>query len=1010
MSIKGNLRVIVENSHLRASLLFEPNPEGQEWDLDSVLKLINSKGITNGVDKDAVSAAMEAFEKSTVSVDEKFSKNSAGTVTYTIAEGKAPIPPPGPEFRWKIRAIPDELKKDAEWVLQKAGDPHITQKRSRRVKVEKEIKKKGRFQFGKASTEKVDSWVTEEWEEQVHVDPGVEVEGWAEQGDVIAEISTSDQTGQMGQSVYGKPIAVPKVEPKKFLAGQGIEISTNGITALHDGFVRRGKNWIEILPFQYHRWSVNATRDRATCLLTFVPGKKDATPPDPEKILQAAVQKEFSSEELLTADQLRQVLLNSIHRQTPLKDYPLTESRDAWFKVEAGEDRLKGFLSVRKGGGKGRPLVLKEVGAAIKKSGFKNMDFEQIKQDLLDFYRSRRTEMNEYVLAEGVAPTRGADRSLTFQCDFENEEKLEQLRNVPLPADMGGKEAQTESAEQTEPAGEAIQSLQNYPLSSVRKMAFVKVGMVVAEITATGEGEEGTDVYGNTLPGLPGNDPSISLQENILIKGNEIVANENGILDVIEDDGLTIMRVRPYREAKIEVEVSRDRMQAYISLEGARGFAPPLTMDRVNAVLEEKQVFKGIDTEALSEAILNARGGQSIERVKIAEGNRPVKTENEGQIKFFVPLASGDKVTIKSNGRADFRTHDEITAVEKDQLIAEIPSVEFSGSEGWDVSGNPVKAGAVQQTELNVGENIRRSEEENGSVRFYAGKSGELMYDGRNISVHVYHQVNGNVDMQTGNVKFPGDVQVKGNVERGFYVVAGGEIQVAGAVEGALLSSGGSIQIAQGVIGAGKAVLRAKRNIRAQFVEESTLLAVGDIEIKNGCLRCSVKCNGVLRLFGEKGTLIGGKIYARHGLEVRNLGNDKGTRTVISFGQDYLVADQIEQHEKEIQRLKELVTSMDTQMKKYEQRGQMKSLEKVRTSKLKYLKMIEKRSLRLFTLRERYEEHFSSKIVVRGSLYPGVIVESHGRFSEIQSPRKNVTISFNQNNGRIEINDNKKEE
>lgn len=973
--------------------------------MDSTLKLITSKGITSGVDKEAVSAAMEVFYRSTASVDGEVSNAPAEAVKYTIAEGKAPVPPPAPEFHWKIRPIPDELKKDAEWVLQKAGDPYITQKRSRRVKVEKEIKKKGRFQIGRAKSEKVDSWVTEEWEEQVHVDPEIEAEGWTEQGDVLAEISSSDQTGHMGQSVYGKPIAVPKVEQKEYLAGQGVEIGKNEITALHDGFVRRGKNWVEILPFQYHRWSVNTTKDRATCLLSFVPGKKDATPPDPEKILQAAAQKEFKPEELLSADQLRQLLLNAIHRQTPLKDYPLTESRDAWFKVEASEDRLKGTLSARKGSGKGRPLVLKEVGAAIKKSGFKNMDFEQIKQDLLEFYRSRRTEMNEYVLAEGTAPTRGADRSLTFQCNFENEEKAEQLRNVPLPLDMESVDVQSPAV-----AVDSIQSLQNYPLGSVQKMAFVKFGMVAAEITATGEGEEGTDVYGNTLSGLPGNEPPISLQENIRIKGDEIVANENGILDVIEDDGLTVLRVRPYREAQIEVEVSRDRMQAYISLEGARGFAPPLTMDRVNAVLEEKQVFKGIDTEALSEAILSARGGQSIEKVKIAEGNSPVKTGNEGQIKFFIPLASGDKVTIKPNGRADFRTHDEITAVEKDQLIAEIPSVQFNGSEGWDVSGNPVKAGSVEQTELNVGENIRRSEEANGTVRLYAEKSGELMYDGRNISVHVYHQVKGNVDMQTGNVKFPGDVQVKGNVERGFYVVSGGDVQVAGAVEGALLSSGGSIQIAQGVIGAGKAVLRAKRNIRAQFVEEATLLAVEDIEIKNGCLRCNVKCNGVLRLFGEKGTLIGGKVYARHGLEVRNLGNDKGTRTVISFGQDYLIADQIEQHDKEILRLKELVTSLDAQMKKYEQMGQMKSLEKVRTTKLKYLKMIEKRSLRLFTLRERYEEHFSSRIVVRDSLYPGVIVESHGRFSEIHSSRKNVTISFNQNNGRIEINDNKKEE
>ena len=65
------------------------------------------------------------------------------------------------------------------------------------------------------------------------------------------------------------------------------------------------------------------------------------------------------------------------------------------------------------------------------------------------------------------------------------------------------------------------------------------------------------------------------------------------------------------------------------------------------------------------------------------------------------------------------------------------------------------------------------------------------------------------------------------------------------------------------------------------------------------------------------------------------------------------------------------------------------------------MKLIEKRSMRLFTLREKFEEHFPSEVEVRGKLYPGVVFESHGRYHEIDSEKKGVVLIFDQKTGRI---------
>jgi uncharacterized protein len=989
MQTKGRLKIVVDNSHLKAALIFTADPHGKVWNPPKIKNLLEEKGIVEGVLEESIEQAVEKFEHA-----------DTEPVEVVVAEGSPPVSPTPPEYSWKLKPIPEELQKDARWILKKAGEPRITEKKRERVQVEKKVRKKSKMPFGKPKEETVKKWVTREREAPVKVDPEVLESGWAEESDVLAEKGAAAE-GKMGRSVYGKPISVQATGAKALYPGRGVKETPEALVASEAGVVRRGENWVEIIPFQHHKWELTVSKDQATCLLQLIPGKKDARPPKAETILEAAKENGFTDEELVAAVKITQAISVSIQRQKPLKDVPITQDRDGWFKVEAASDHLKGYLNAVKGSGRGKPLVLKEIGAAIKKSGFKEMDFDKIKEDLVSFYRSRNLELKDYVLAEGQPPTRGADRTLQFSCTFISEDELEVRQQDTLLA---------RPDEDGNTAVEQIPSLTDYPLPSVSRMAYVKAGNIVAEISSSDSGEGGVDVFGKVLPGLPGNDPPMSLQENILLKDDQLVAQETGILDVVDGEESFMMRVRPYREAKIDVELAPDKMTAFIFLEEARGFAPPLTMDKVSAVLEEQRVVKGIDSSALGDAILAAKQGQPVQKVEIAAGNPPVESTESGKLKFHVKLASGEQVKIDQKGQADFRSHDDITAVDENQLVVEIPSAGTGKKSGWNVSGETVEAKGNEGVELQVGDNIRREEKDDGTVLLYAEKSGELEYDGRNISVHVHHRVKGNVDMHSGNIKFPGTVEVSGNVQRGFYVMAGGDVLIKGTVEGALISAGNTVKVGQGIVGGNKAVIRAKKDIEAVFIEEATLLSVGDIRVKNNCLRCQVKCNGTLCLLGDKGSLIGGKVFSKHGLEAQNLGNQKGTHTVISFGQDYLVADEIEQHEKEIERLKEMVTKLDAEMKRHEEQGGRTNLEKIRRDKLKNLKIIEKRSMRLFTLRERYEEHFNSKVVIRGSLYPGVVIESHGRFFETAKPLSNLTLWFNQENGRIESEQNENKE
>jgi uncharacterized protein (DUF342 family) len=163
-----------------------------------------------------------------------------------------------------------------------------------------------------------------------------------------------------------------------------------------------------------------------------------------------------------------------------------------------------------------------------------------------------------------------------------------------------------------------------------------------------------------------------------------------------------------------------------------------------------------------------------------------------------------------------------------------------------------------------------------------------------------------------------------------------------------------------------------------------------------------VKSNGRLNMRGKGATLIGGEVRTRRGVEVVNLGSPSSTKTTVSFGQDYLIADQIEKEERDIEKTKQRVNEIDLSMREGQDGHDAARLDELRAEKKRLLKQMEKRSLRLFTLREKFEQHYESDVTIKGTVYPGVVLESHGRRLEITRPKSAVRFSFNQETGHLD--------
>ncbi|MBN1647737.1 MAG: DUF342 domain-containing protein [Spirochaetales bacterium] len=973
--IKGILTVETDADRFYCYLRFQKQPDGLPLNTRLVQDVLDKNRIKQKPDPKRV----EDFLK-------KCSADMGPSVRVLITEGIRPEPPFEEQYIWDAGNVPEDKKPLLESVRKKAAPPEIYEVEIIRENVSETIKKKGKFPFSAAKAETVTRQVKKEIKKKAEITPEVLEYHWVYEGSKIARIRKG-MPAKDGIDIFGQPVPYSGNEEIRFYLSEKFRKDRDVLYALSGGVLRIGKDWADIVEITDHKWELAVSKDNVSCFLNFTPGLSECSIPDPAEIIAAAVDKGIKKESLVSEGELEQVLIDAAENGKVLDGFSISSDSDGFFRIDISKDKLRAVLNLQKGRGRGKQITLKEVGQAVLESKIKGYNQKKIQEDLSKFYSSNILELKDYLLAQGKAPEKAETRNCHITVRPQDPELTKKIKST--------------TAELEKDYTDKYPSLESFSWKDIEHMAPVKKGQEIARFSPEKRAIPGRDVFGNPLGPEPASIPDLGIYENVIIDKDQIFSAITGILDFCEDEeGNHKFRVRQHRDCDVRVEISGNKMTARISMIREYGTGIGLTKEYLLQKIGQEGVRFGIIESILDKALAAARKKGKVVHVPFAKGHPPKHASEKG-IRFFIDFEEEKKLNIRKDGSADFRDRGEVTKVLAGQLIAELPGSREEVEDGTDVCGNRLAARQSVVNQLQFGKNVEVREEE-GKKKVLAKISGEVVYEKNLLDISSSHYIKGNVDMKTGNIKYPGDVKIAGSVLAGFYIMAGGNVQIGQGVEGSLVSAEGNIEIAQGVVGAKKAVIRAKEKIRAVFAEQATLLAVGNINIQKSCLHCNIKTNGKLNLLTEKGYLIGGHIYAREGLNVMNIGNEQGTKTRISFGQDYLVADQIQLEEKEVDKLKVRLVEIDKNMKSFIADKSPEKLDQTRKEKLKCMKLMESRNVRLFTLRERFEEHCPSEINVRGTLYPGTQFESHGRFFEVSSERSGVCIFFNPEVGHIE--------
>ncbi len=292
----------------------------------------------------------------------------------------------------------------------------------------------------------------------------------------------------------------------------------------------------------------------------------------------------------------------------------------------------------------------------------------------------------------------------------------------------------------------------------------------------------------------------------VYINGERVM----GTSFVREDDWIEIENKNVSPSTDIEVEITRDKMQAVLKImpkpgrnyfvkdtkrcnriyirAGYHEVPPPKTTfeECMKHLMAAKVMMELIDVEAVKKLAESPSGGSAI----VAQGRQPIHGI-DSQIEYLFNRYSYRNPKLDSDKKVDLLDHTIIPTVQAGEVLAIRTLPAIPGRDGTTVTGEVLKARQGKERPLSAGKGAIVLEDS----KIVAAIDGRPFISGGAVSVMPVLVISRDVDVSTGNVSFDGDVIIKGNVVKGTKVTAGGHITVYGSVYDASLYGEGDIRV-----------------------------------------------------------------------------------------------------------------------------------------------------------------------------------------------------------------------
>jgi uncharacterized protein (DUF342 family) len=333
-------------------------------------------------------------------------------------------------------------------------------------------------------------------------------------------------------------------------------------------------------------------------------------------------------------------------------------------------------------------------------------------------------------------------------------------------------------------------------------------------------------------------------------------------------------------DSMVQVSITDQDMRASITVipPGSGGCDP--SYDAIIAVLKANRVVYGFKEDAINDFVDRPNYKMPV---LVAEGSKPVNGRDAYVQYNFEVDPSKIQIEEKSDGSVDFKDKNTVQNVVQDQPLAKrIPAEQ--GVEGKTVLGVYLPAKNGQDSEVLLGANVHTAED---GETILADINGQVLMVNGKISVEPILNIQGNVNIKTGNIIFLGTVIITGNVEDGFSVKAEGNIEIKGTVGKAELEADGDIKAYKGIAGRNEGTIKAGKRVYAKFVENATIEAGDSVIVSDGIINSQVVAYKRILCQGKRANIVGGHLKATEEISAKVIGSAvSGTETICEVGFD----------------------------------------------------------------------------------------------------------------------------
>lgn len=335
------------------------------------------------------------------------------------------------------------------------------------------------------------------------------------------------------------------------------------------------------------------------------------------------------------------------------------------------------------------------------------------------------------------------------------------------------------------------------------------------------------------------------------------------------------------------------------------------------------------------------------------------------------------------DGSIDYRERHYLLPVAADTVVATVMPPE-PGRNGTTVAGRvlPAKAGAPLR--LRPGPGVRQDGD-----RLIAVRGGVLSLAPPMVDVVPLFVQGGDVDYRVGNLHTEGSVEVRGDVQQGFAVVATHDVHVVGAVLDATITAGARTIVDQGVLGDHARVTTAG-DLYCRHATAATLHAGGKVTFGDGASHCRALGEHIVAATG-RGAVFGGELRARASIVVRTAGTGQGARTLLAVGD---VSDL------EAAAVRDALADQKL-ADRVRQRGRQEGGRSVKTTRTAVRLDDPAQQAKLRIRMQQRELLRTAFVEVHETLHPGVRVQFGDKSFSTDGPRRHLRLRWDEEHDRI---------